>query len=532
MSQHIAGKRATRPQGIRAVAVACLFVSLLAGCRAHFEKRIIRPIIDKVLVALGPIDEPVLVAIWPPTVTGVELLGVALTTKKCQAAIQRELELALFSVCSKERYASKLKPVPLSLAKMCDQFAAKMLLENWQTSDFVYDGVKRPEIVIQATIAFRPKSVDGSILALRASTMEPMAASSCKGIPINRRQIERFCKLRLEADEGHPSGSPVGWQLSLEAQRKLREGDYARDLSDPHTALDDYKEAHQIAGNHPAILLSLAYLYGFERRLLNTAEAERLYQQVIEGTDAAKPHLRVKAMINLSVLCQKRGKADEAAKLLHEARLLEPGNICLLLNLAVLARSRDDDVECERLLREAIRRSRDASHHLLARALHGWGMALHRLGKTAEGIEALREAAGDPNNPDVTRAWFDLAWLYHEDGQYDRAVKELRELHEKCPRDNRVMVMLGVAYTNKQEYDQAIRWLKKAIQVDSTAPEPYLKLGFVLCYKGNSDAADRALGEYRRRLLPGEERSPEAAELELLIEEYRTRDAQTTAPSG
>jgi predicted CXXCH cytochrome family protein len=131
---------------------------------------------------------------------------------------------------------------------------------------------------------------------------------------------------------------------------------------------------------------------------------------------------------NLGTLWMDMGEWSRAESALKQALLLSPRSATAKLNLADLYRSTGREAECERAIREVLRR--DAGH---AAAQHALGLSLLRQRRLAEALPALRKGS----ELDTHNARFALAYGVALDaaGQSRAAMRVLQAATASHPRD-------------------------------------------------------------------------------------------------
>jgi tetratricopeptide (TPR) repeat protein len=82
------------------------------------------------------------------------------------------------------------------------------------------------------------------------------------------------------------------------------------------------------------------------------------------------------------------------------------------------------------------------------------------------------------------------------DGDSKKSLAYVQELATKYPRDARAQTLLGIAYTNLQEYDKAVSQLTKATTLDSTYAQAYNTLGYSYMPQGKYAEAEAAFKRY------------------------------------
>jgi Flp pilus assembly protein TadD len=127
------------------------------------------------------------------------------------------------------------------------------------------------------------------------------------------------------------------------------------------------------------------------------------------------------------------------------------------------------------------------------------GRVLLELHRRAEAItefeEALKLAPGDPKAPGQ------LAWLYLQDKQYDKAEAQFRWLLEKSPKDAEMHHGLGSALLQQRKFPEAQQELIQAVQLKGDLSEAYADLASAASENKNYALTVKAL-DARTKFLP------------------------------
>ena len=511
---------------LRACALVVLCLVCASGCKTidALAFRVVSDLLGQLREQAREEDYPIRLCAWPPEIHGTEHLPPLVTREKCQLDIHRGLENALFEVRARPEHRNRIDVIPLWQAKASDAFVARMMVENWDSSELHDQGVSPPTMAIMSHVWFDANHVDIAAGIYRIKRWQPVATCRYRG-QIQAREVRKLERMKDPREATPRPGFPFGLELSHSVQSLLRIGDseLERKDADPQRArkavrkaLKFYQDARRDVGDHPAVVLRIAYLHAFEESLLDPEMALRLYLSVA-NSDKCGVTDRVKAMVNLAVLHERQGRSPEAEEWLTKASEFDEDNPHVLLNRGCLARKRGEHVKGERFLQQAVAVSRSSAPQLLGYALGKWGVALYETGKTSQAVDVLLEAATDPSNLYAQDASYNLAIVHLKEGQAEVAAKRLLKLQESAPDDYKVLIALGVAYANAQHQDEAQRWLEKAMRCKPMAPESYLRLAWLHYNKANYIRAEVMLEGYRQRLLPGQELSADAKELGKLL---------------
>jgi arylsulfatase A-like enzyme/Flp pilus assembly protein TadD len=121
-------------------------------------------------------------------------------------------------------------------------------------------------------------------------------------------------------------------------------------------------------------------------------------------------------------------------------------------------------------------------------------------GLEKDALEILEK--GLENNPDSYGIMVGCGSLLVKIGQLDRGIEFLQKALEKVDTDPDVWTQLGIAFTMKREYPEALESYKKALSLDMTNAFIYSNMGFlyysIFLQTGKMEDNDRALECYRK----------------------------------
>ncbi len=92
-------------------------------------------------------------------------------------------------------------------------------------------------------------------------------------------------------------------------------------------------------------------------------------------------------------------------------------------------------------------------------------------------------------------------------GDYDAALTSYRLALRDHPADLRVLQNMAIAYTKTNRHDEAIRYYRRALEVDDTLAGAHYGLAFLLLRRGDTEYA----GKHLRIFLARPPRGPDAA---------------------
>jgi len=189
-----------------------------------------------------------------------------------------------------------------------------------------------------------------------------------------------------------------------------------------------------------------------------------------------------RAHVNIGVLLEREGRAEEAIEEYRIALAMEPDYADAHFNLGVAFVRLGRYEEAERAFRDAIRLSPgDAAAHVnLANVLSrrsDWD------GAAAAYREAVRSAPRDPD------ARLGLARALVRKSRYDDAIAELRQFLRMVPNSAAAHLELANAYIRKGEFPIAIEEFREAARLDPTDLISRVNLGTALTLEGKTDEA-------------------------------------------
>lgn len=89
---------------------------------------------------------------------------------------------------------------------------------------------------------------------------------------------------------------------------------------------------------------------------------------------------------------------------------------------------------------------------------------------------AKERVKADPKNPDNL---VDLGWAYLKNGEYNKAVAEIKKAINLDPQHFKAYFNLGLAYMQVEKWDLAVDSFEKAIAIQPRAYAPYLNMGII-----------------------------------------------------
>lgn len=118
---------------------------------------------------------------------------------------------------------------------------------------------------------------------------------------------------------------------------------------------------------------------------------------------------------------------------------------------------------------------------------------------------AIGKARNEPNN---FEAQVKAAELYYQIQRYDEAIKYLLKANQLQPDSYETIVALGQVNVDAQHYEQAEKWLKTALMKKPEDGKVLVSLTFALLQKGDAPAATKAI-ETLEKVDPENQNLPE-----------------------
>ncbi len=171
---------------------------------------------------------------------------------------------------------------------------------------------------------------------------------------------------------------------------------------------------------------------------------------------------RAEGVFNLATLAAQRGRAADAESLYLAVLGKQPDFLPALLNLADLYRGTGQDARAAATLAQALQTNPDS-----AALHHAHGLALVRLGRSDEGLAALRRAF--ELAPDQPRFAYVLGVAMFEQ-QPGEAIALLRQAHEAFPGRHDLLLALATMSRDVGEFAAARGFAEKLAAISPTNP--------------------------------------------------------------
>jgi tetratricopeptide (TPR) repeat protein len=130
-------------------------------------------------------------------------------------------------------------------------------------------------------------------------------------------------------------------------------------------------------------------------------------------------------------------------------------------------------------------------------------------------LDKTMEMHGDYKSDPATslRAFTGLGELYIQKGNFEKAQEYFAQALEISPEDEVAAYNVGQIFFSNQRPDEAIKYYKLAIQIKEDWSKPYLRLGYAYLNKGDFDAAL----EYLNKFVEMDPENPEVSQTKNMI---------------
>ncbi len=134
-----------------------------------------------------------------------------------------------------------------------------------------------------------------------------------------------------------------------------------------------------------------------------------------------------------------------------------------------------------------------ALHPGYAHAHHWYSLQLAAMGRTEEGFSEIKQAKRlDPLSPIINVT---VGWHFYLARQYDRAIEELKNTLEMEPNFALGRFVLGMAYVQLGEQEEAIAQFHQAVALSGGSPPTIAALGHTYALVGRREKALKILNE-------------------------------------
>ena len=209
------------------------------------------------------------------------------------------------------------------------------------------------------------------------------------------------------------------------------------------------------------------------------------------------------ALNNVALAEAALGEIDRAIARLRAALRIEPGHPQVLNNLGVLA-YRQGDLDAARRYLEVARQIEEFIGSVDAVTWNHLGAVATVQGDLDQGLDYFQRAGGSEHGEFEVYYNLGRAWIEH--GKSDVGVPFLRQAFAIEPNNPDVHTVLGAAYLfsgRAELYAEALKHLKRAIQLNSHHRTAALNLILALMEIRNNDVAGQLVGQ-ALKLFPGD----------------------------
>lgn len=196
-------------------------------------------------------------------------------------------------------------------------------------------------------------------------------------------------------------------------------------------------------------------------------QAAELAEQQLRADPRAVPARVLLARVEIA-----QGNLSQAFTQLKSVLAQDPKNVDALYYLSIVARDLSQQ-EYQRLF--AMAPDSDRVHQLLGEA------ALAAENKSEAETEFLNALKANPRSIDAAT---ELAELKRSQSKFDEAISYYTQAAQIGPLNYEIAYGLGACYTYKQDYTQAVQWLRKAVAFDAESPAGRFALGNALFQGG------------------------------------------------
>jgi len=173
----------------------------------------------------------------------------------------------------------------------------------------------------------------------------------------------------------------------------------------------------------------------------------------------------------------KHGKLEEAREYFEKALSESPDSPLILRDFGLLLIELEEFSGALEVLEKSINLKDDPySRYLKAKALYS-------LGRFEEAETILKEIK--PLLEGSINVSADLADLYFDAGDFEKAIEEYKNAISKDPFDTSLYNNLALSYYQLENYDSAIETLRTALELEPENPELHDNMALILYEKGN-----------------------------------------------
>jgi tetratricopeptide (TPR) repeat protein len=163
---------------------------------------------------------------------------------------------------------------------------------------------------------------------------------------------------------------------------------------------------------------------------------------------------------------------------------VEPDNVYALTGLAFCKSNQKNKIEAFQLLQKAYKldpEDHETNFHLGVHYLDG----VKNLNESLKHFEKAQETSD--NDLDKTKTLFNIAKVYEENNEHEKAREAYLKVLEINPKDHKAMVNAALISDKLGNRDEAIKLLEQAVSLKATDRRIYTNLGAFHRLKGNFD---------------------------------------------
>jgi tetratricopeptide (TPR) repeat protein len=418
-----------------------------------------------------------------------------------------------------------------------DRPDGRAILADFYSSIGRYDEAVQiyQEIVRKAPDYTRGRYRLGEIM-LQRGDLQGATAQAEAALKANGRDMQALLlRSRIRLQSNDPKAAIDDLREVLTQEPNSRAGLYF--MADANFRMGKTEQARGYAGDlvkyYPDYLPAKLMQAQINLALKDQVAAMVLANELMDRLDKAAPgpdmspqmlsELRVRTLSVRGMAQLQMGKTKQARDDLTAARDLQPSSPSSYNNLALVALAENNVDEATALYERALaidsanfdalnglikniysRQKRlDLAYARIDQALTGQpnSPALHYLKAQVYGFEPDRQVAAEGAEKELRRAleidpnylaaYFDLAALFVNTHQQERAIAEYRKVLDRKPDDASTYTLIGMLEDSRGNHDAAVENYRKAVQLDPTAAIAANNLAWLYAVygKGNLDEA-------------------------------------------
>ena len=230
----------------------------------------------------------------------------------------------------------------------------------------------------------------------------------------------------------------------------------------------------------------LSSLQDYQMQLYNTKDGNFL-QNMQDIANAVLEHYpnHIESLSNLSITYLWTNKYNMALGILLKAEKLNPKDFIILTNIAYAYKEMGEKEKAIAYYNKVLKHG-DINTKKIAEE------EIIKLKNTKIDENEKLKIQKDYNvssNQLTAEDWFQKGYNSDEIGEYDNAILYYQKAIEINPDYAFAYINMGLAYGNKSNYDKAIECYQKAIEINPEYAEAYYKMGVAYVDKGNYDKA-------------------------------------------